>query len=80
MAGMNPFELIKLIKVKGPQGAAEMMAQQFPNNPLVNNVLEMGRQGNLQGLEQVAKQIFQQNGRDYATEMNGFLEMMRTIR
>ena len=80
MAGMNPFELIKLIKTKGPQGAAEMMAQQFPNNPLVNNVLEMGRQGNLQGLEQVAKQIFQQNGRDYATEMNGFLEMMRTIR
>jgi hypothetical protein len=43
MAGMNPFELIKLVRTRGPQGAAEMMAQQFPNNPLVNNVLEMGR-------------------------------------
>lgn len=80
MAGMNPFELIKLVRTRGPQGAAEMMAQQFPNNPLVNNVLEMGRQGNRQGLEQVAQQVFQQNGRDYATEMNNFLEMMKTLR
>ena len=80
MAGINPFELIKLVRTRGPQGAAEIMAQQFPNNPLVSNVLEMGRQGNRQGLEQVAQQVFQQNGRDYATEMNNFLEMMKTLR
>ena len=80
MVDMNPFELLRLIKTRGPQGAAEMLAQNFPNNPMVNNLLQMGRQGNRHGLEQVAQQIFQQNGKDYATEMNSFLEMMRSIR
>lgn len=80
MVDMNPFELLRLIKTRGPQGAAEMLAQNFPNNPMVNNLLQMGRQGNRQGLEQVAQQMFQQNGKDYATEMNSFLELMRSIK
>lgn len=80
MVDMNPFELLKLIRMRGPQGAAEMLAQNFPNNPMVNNLLQMGRQGNRQGLEQVAQQMFQQNGKDYATEMNSFLELMRSIK
>lgn len=80
MVDMNPFELLKLIRMRGPRGAAEMLAQNFPNNPMVNNLLQMGRQGNRQGLEQVAQQMFQQNGKDYATEMNAFLELMRSIK
>ena len=80
MVDMNPFELLKLIRTRGPQGAAEILAQNFPNNPMVNNLLQMGRQGNRQGLEQVAQQMFQQNGKDYATEMNAFLELMRSIK
>lgn len=81
MANVTPFDLIKLIKSKGPQGAAETIAQEnFPNNPMINDLLELGRQGNRQGLEQVAQQMFRQNGRDYATEMNSFLDMMRSLR
>lgn len=81
MAGINPFELVGLIKTKGPQGAAEMLAQQnFPNDPMINNLLQLGRQGNTKELEQVAQQMFHQNGRDYATEMNSFLNMVRSMR
>lgn len=81
MANINPLQLIQLIRSRGPQGTAEYIAQtNFPNNPLIENVLEMGRQGNQQGLEQTAQQLFRQSGRDYATEMNDFINLMKSAR
>ena len=53
---------------KNPQQIAMQMLGNN-NNPIFNNLIMMARKGDYQGVENVARNIFQQQGRDLDKEL-----------
>ena len=80
MAGLNFFQLLSQIKNGNPRMVAEQIIQtNYANNPMMQNLLRMGQNGDVQGLEQFATQYFGQQGRDFNTEMRSFLETIQKM-
>ena len=80
MAGLNFFQLLSQIKNGNPRMVAEQIIQtNYANNPMMQNLLQMGQNGDVQGLEQFATQYFGQQGRDFNTEMRSFLETIQKM-
>jgi hypothetical protein len=80
MANLNPMQLLLMLKNGNPQAVAEQIINQnFPNNPQMQQLLQMGKQGNTKGLEQIAQQILGQQGKDFNTEMNNLLNMTKNL-
>lgn len=74
MANLNPIQLLNLLRGGNPQAVAQQIIQQnYPNDPTMQQLLELGRQGNIQALNQFAQQFFARNGRDFQTEFNSFM-------
>jgi hypothetical protein len=59
---INPLQLIQLIK--GGQNPQQLLMSimQNNNNPILQNAMEMVKQGNASGLELLARNIAQQKG------------------
>ena len=80
MAGLNFFQLLSQIKNGNPRMVAEQIIQtNYANNPMMQNLLQMGQNGDVQGLEQFATQYFGQQVRDFNTEMRSFLETIQMM-
>ena len=80
MAGINPLQLLQQIKNGNPRVVAEQIIQtNYSNNPMMMNLLRMGQNGDVKGLEQFAKQYFEQLGRDFNTEMNNLFSTIQNM-
>lgn len=56
MANLNFLQMMSLISTKGPQAAAEeIIKTNYPNDPTMNQLLQMGYSGDTKGLEQIAQ-------------------------
>jgi hypothetical protein len=78
MATLNPMQLINLLKSNDPAMVAQRLIQQnYPNDPSMQKLLELGRQGDTQSINQFAQQYFAQNGRDFQSEFNSFMQMFK---
>lgn len=79
MAGLNPADIMNLLKCKNPQAAVMQLAQNN-SNPLVQNLVQMAQQGNTQGIQQFAENFFKQRGTDLNTQLNNFMGSISQIR
>lgn len=80
MASLNPLQLLQQIKNGNPRMVAEQIIQSnYANNPTMQNLLRMGQNGDIRGLEQFATQYFGQQGRDFNTEMQNFLNVVQNL-
>lgn len=69
-----------LIKNGNPQQVATQLIQNnFSNDPMAQNLLQMGQRGDVKGLEQFAKQYFNQQGRDFNLEMDKFMNVIKNM-
>ena len=75
MAGINPMQIMGLLKAKNPQ-AAVMQLLQGNSNPMIQNLVQMANQGHSQGIQQFAQNYFNQMGRDFNSEMSSFMQMI----
>ncbi len=68
---MNPIELIKTYIGKGmtPQAMIKNMSK---NNPIVSNLMSMAQNGEDQNLENFARNMFKDKGRDFDKEFAEF--------
>lgn len=81
MAGINPFQLIGLIKKGNPQQIAQQLIQQnFSNNPMMMNLYQMGVSGNYKGVENFARQYLRQQGKDLDQEMAAFAQFLNSAK
>ena len=56
MAGINPLQMIAALKKGNPQAVAEnIIKENFPNDPSLQNLLRRARQGNEVGVQQFAQ-------------------------
>ena len=68
---MNPIGIIKNYMLQGmtPQN---ILGKMNVNNPILNNVMSMAKNGNTEGVETFARNICKQRGIDFDKEFNKF--------
>lgn len=71
---MSPMEFIKGIK-NPEQFIMNTMKQN--SNPMINELMQMAKQGNTKGIETFARNVFQQQGRDFDKEFNDFMNNLK---
>lgn len=70
----NIFDLIKAIN-NPQQYAMELMKQN--NNPVLNNMIQMAQKNDIQGVENIAKNICREKGIDYEKEITPILKNLK---
>lgn len=60
---MNPINIFQMMKA-GPQQLIQQIMgnNQMMNNPIMKNTMQMAQQGNMQGIEQMARNLCKEKG------------------
>lgn len=71
---MNPINLIQMMKCGNPQQIVMQMMNnpQIANNPMAKNMIEMAKNGNLQGIEDMGRNIAKEKGIDFDKAFSDF--------
>ena len=75
---VNPMQLIQMIKSgQNPQQLVmNILEQQMQNTPIGANLLSLAKQNRSADIEQIARNLCQQSGRDFDKEFNAFKQML----
>lgn len=75
---VNPMQLIQLIKNgQNPQQLLMgILQQQSQNNPILKNAMNMANNGNISGLEMLARNLTAQKGMDFDKEFSNFKQQI----
>ena len=75
---VNPMQLIQMIKsAQNPQKLVmNILEQQMQNTPMGANLLSLAKQNRSADIEQIARNLCQQSGRDFDKEFNAFKQML----
>ena len=71
---MNPINLFQMMR-GGPQQVLQQMMNNNPqmnNNPLVKNMLDMAQKGNIQGIENIGRNMAKEKGIDFDKAFSDF--------
>ena len=80
MANLNPNQMLSMLKNSNPRTVVEQIIQQnYPNNPFMQNLLQLGQRGDINSIQQYAQQYFSQQGRDLNLEMQNLMNVIRSI-
>ena len=68
---MNPMQMLKNFITKGlsPQKIVEQMVG---SNPMMSNLMKMANAGDTSGVENFARNMFKEKGRDFDKEFSEF--------
>ena len=70
----NPMQFMNMLKgIKSPKDAVINMIK-TNNNPMVKNLVEMAEKGDTKGVENFARNMLKEQGRDFDAEMNEFMK------
>lgn len=77
----NPMEMIKTLMSGGktPQDIV-MQIVGNNNNPMLNNLIKMAKEGNTQGVENFARNMFKEQGRDFDAEMQKLQNLVNSFK
>lgn len=75
----NPIEMIKLFL--GQNKKPEELLQKMVNddNPILNNLINMARSGDSKGVENFARNLYKDQGRDFDKEFSEFMNNFKGI-
>lgn len=72
---MNLMNIMQMIKGGNPQQIIQQMLKdncQFANNPIVMNMIDMAKSGDISGIEQIGRNIAKEKGIDFDKEFSKF--------
>lgn len=75
---MNPMQLIQMIKNGGnpQQLALSMLEQNADSNPVINNLLNLVKEGKTNEIEDIARNVLKEQGKDFDKEFNSFKQSL----
>lgn len=75
---VNPMQLIQLIKNgRNPQQLLmSVLQQQGNNNPILNNAMNLAKNGDISALEIIARNLAQQKGLDFDQQFKKFQDAL----
>lgn len=75
---MNPMEMISLLKGRNPEELVmSMIKNNNINDPTINELIGYAKNGDNENLTKLAESIFQKQGKDFMTEYNNFMTMLK---
>lgn len=73
---INPFvQLIQQGNTSPQQLVMLLLENQSANNPMLSNLLQLAKNNDGKGIEQVARNMMKERGLDFDTEFNKFKQM-----
>ena len=73
----NPMQFMNMLRgIKNPKDAVINIIKSN-NNPMVKNLVEMAEKGNTEGVENFARNIFKEQGRDFDKEFGEFTKKFK---
>lgn len=70
----NVMQMISMLKSgKSPQDAVLNMVSNS-NNPMLKNLADMARNGDKEGIEKFARNLYKEQGRNFDEEFNEFMK------
>lgn len=79
MANLNPIQLLMMTQQKNPRIVAEeIINKYYPNDPTMQNLLQLGIQGNSNGIKIIAQQLLQQRGLDLNSAMEQMFSLLNS--
>lgn len=75
---MNPMQIIEMLKNGGnpQQIVIGMLEQNSQDNPVLNNLLSLAKEGNTQEIENFARNMLKEQGKDFDKEFNSFKQSL----
>ena len=73
---MNLMQIIQMIRSGSNPQQLMMSFLQQQNNPMANNLLQMAQNGNINGIEQIARNMCAQKGLDFDKEFSSFKQQL----
>ena len=75
---MNPMEMISLLKGRNPEELVmSIIKNNNINDPTINELIGYAKNGDNENLTKLAESIFQKQGKDFTTEYNNFMAMLK---
>jgi hypothetical protein len=69
----NPMQIIEMLKgIKDPKQAVMNIAKNN-TNPMIKNLIDMAEKGDNQGVENFARNLYKQQGRNFDEEFSEFM-------
>ena len=73
----NPMQIIEMLKgIKDPKQAVMNIAKNN-TNPMIKNLIDMAEKGDNQGIENFARNIFKEQGRNFDEEFSEFTKSFK---
>lgn len=76
---MNPMQILTQFKGQSPQQIAMQLIGNT-NNPMLNNLVQMAKNGDRQGIENFARNVLKEQGRDFDKEYAQMQEMINKMK
>ena len=78
---MNPMQMLKMM-LNGGKNPKDLVMEMTKNNnnPVINNLIKMAEEGNTQGVENFARNMFKEQGRDFDSEVNQIQDMIKNFK
>lgn len=75
---MNPMQIIQMLKNGGnpQQIVIGMLEQNSQDNPVLDNLLSLAKEGNTQEIENFARNMLKEQGKDFDKEFNSFKQSL----
>ena len=77
----NPLQMIKML-MSGGKNIQDVALQMIgnTNNPVIQNLVKMAQNGDYQGVENVARNMFKEQGRDFDAELKDLQSIVSNFR
>lgn len=80
MGNLNPSQLIMALKQNNPQFVVQQIINNnFPNDPTMQNLLQLGNKGDIDSLQKIAKQMLGQQGLDFEKELKNLVDLSKNM-
>lgn len=75
----SPLNIVKrFVNQQGnPKELLLNFMQKNDTNPMINNLIQMAKDGNTQQVETFARNLFREHGRDFDTEYQNFIKQIK---
>lgn len=73
---INPMQIMQMIKGGSNPQQLMMSFLSQQNNPMANNLMQLAQNGDINGIEQIARNMCSQKGLDFDKEFNSFKQQL----
>lgn len=75
MATMNPMNMMMMLKNGNPrQVAMQIIQNNYPNDPRMNQLVQLAERGDTQSLQKIAEQVLGAQGKNFSAEMSNLMQ------